>query len=408
MILKFKIIKNFLFIFILIFFTRNILKAQNKIDISKLDLNYYQKFKGKNMILNVYNWGEYISDGSDDSININKEFEELTGIKVNYSTFASNEELYVKLKVGGVAYDIIIPSDYMIAKLIKEGLIQKLNYKNIPLYTNIQPRFYNTIYDPEGEYSIAYTWGVNGIIYNKNLVEEENIDWDILFNDKYAGKILMYYNPRDAFGVAEAYLNYSLNTTNESELREAARILKEQKPSVQAYVMDEIYDKMEAEEAAIAVYYAGDSLTMMDNNPNLNFIIPKKGANLFVDALCIPSNAQNVEAAELYINFLCEGETALANIEYINYASPNNAAIEMMSEETKNNKIIYPPSEILDNCEVYITLPEETNLLMEELWNEILSTDNAFKGWVVPLSLAIIAALCIIIIILRKKKKRES
>lgn len=408
MILKFKIIKNFLFIFILIFFTRNILKAQNKIDISKLDLNYYQKLKGKNMILNVYNWGEYISDGSDDSININKEFEELTGIKVNYSTFASNEELYVKLKVGGVAYDIIIPSDYMIAKLIKEGLIQKLNYKNIPLYTNIQPRFYNTIYDPDGEYSIAYTWGVNGIIYNKKLVEEENIDWDILFNDKYAGKILMYYNPRDAFGVAEAYLNYSLNTTNESELREAARILKEQKPSVQAYVMDEIYDKMEAEEAAIAVYYAGDSLTMMDNNPNLNFIIPKKGANLFVDALCIPSNAQNIEAAELYINFLCEGETALANIEYINYASPNNAAIEIMSEETKNNKIIYPPSEILDNCEVYITLPEETNLLMEELWNEILSTDNAFKGWVVPLSLAIIAALCIIIIILRKKKKRES
>lgn len=383
------------------------LNGQN-IDLSKLDLNYYEKFKGENMVLNVYNWGEYISDGSDNSININKEFEEITGIKVNYSTFASNEELYVKLKVGGIAYDIIIPSDYMIAKLIKENLIQKLNYKNIPSHTNIQPRFYREIYDPNGEYSIAYTWGVNGIIYNKKLVDEKSIDWDILFNEKYAGKILMYYNPRDAFGVAQAYLNYSLNTTKESELRECARILKEQKPLVQAYVMDEIYDKMEAEEAAIGVYYAGDSLTMIDNNTNLNFVIPSKGANLFVDALCIPSNAENIEAAELYINFLCEGEVALANIEYINYASPNNAAIAMMSEETKNNEIIYPKNEILDNCEVYINLPEETNLLMEELWNEILSNDSAYNGWVVPLSLAIVVALCVAIIVARKKKKRES
>lgn len=399
-------LKKLLLSFVLIA-SPNILTAQN-IDISKLDLNYYQKFKGQNMILNVYNWGEYISDGSDDSININKEFEELTGIKVNYSTFASNEELYVKLKVGGIAYDIIIPSDYMIAKLIKENLIQKLNYKNIPAHTNIQSRFYREIYDPNGEYSVAYTWGVNGIIYNKKLVDEEKIDWDILFNEKYKGKILMYYNPRDAFGVAQAYLNYSLNTTKESELRECARILKEQKPLVQAYVMDEIYDKMESEEAAIGVYYAGDSLTMIDNNNDLNFVIPPKGANLFVDALCIPENAQNIEAAELYINFLCEGEVALANIEYINYASPNNAAINIMSEETKNNKIIYPPSEILDNCEVYITLPEETNLLMEELWNEILSNDITYSGWVVPLSLAIIVALCITIIVLRKKKKREN
>lgn len=398
--------KKILLLFVLILIP-TALNGQN-IDLSKLDLNYYGKFKGENMVLNVYNWGEYISDGSDNSININKEFEEITGIKVNYSTFASNEELYVKLKVGGIAYDIIIPSDYMIAKLIKENLIQKLNYKNIPSHTNIQPRFYREIYDPNGEYSIAYTWGVNGIIYNKKLVDENNIDWDILFNEKYAGKILMYYNPRDAFGVAQAYLNYSLNTTKESELRECARILKEQKPLVQAYVMDEIYDKMEAEEAAIGVYYAGDSLTMIDNNTNLNFVIPSKGANLFVDALCIPSNAENIEAAELYINFLCEGEVALANIEYINYASPNNAAIAMMSEETKNNEIIYPKNEILDNCEVYINLPEETNLLMEELWNEILSNDSAYNGWVVPLSLAIVVALCVAIIVARKKKKRES
>ena len=378
------------------------------LDTSKLDLNYYQKFKDKNMSLNVYNWGEYISDGSDESMDINKEFEELTGIKVNYSTFASNEELYVKLKVGGIAYDIIIPSDYMIAKLIKENLIQKINFNNIPAAKNIDSRFYKQLYDPTGEYSIAYTWGVNGIIYNTKKVTEDIVDWNILFNDKYKGQILMYYNPRDAFGVAQAYLNYSLNTTNEMELRETARILKEQKPLVQAYVMDEIYDKMEAGEAALGVYYAGDSLSMIDNNPDLKFVIPEKGANLFVDAICIPSNAQNVEAAELYINFLCEAEVALANIEYINYGSPNNAAINIMSDEVKNNPLIYPPSEVLDNCEVYITLPDETNLLMEELWNEILSDDSTYGGWVVPISLIVVVALCVAIIVLRKKKRREN
>ena len=169
------------------------------IDESKLDLTYYQKFKGKNRVVNVYNWGEYISDGSDDSINVNKEFERITGIKVNYTTFSSNEELYVKLKVGGISYDVIIPSDYMIAKLIRDNLIQNINYNNIPAYKNIDDRFRKGLYDPNGEYSIAYTWGINGIIYNKKYVNEENIDLSILFNDKYAGKILMYYNPRDSF-----------------------------------------------------------------------------------------------------------------------------------------------------------------------------------------------------------------
>lgn len=380
------------------------------VDLSVFDTNYYHKYKGQNLSVNVYNWGEYISDGSDGSLDVNKTFEELTGIKVNYSTFASNEEMYVKLKVGGIQYDVIIPSDYMIERLINEKLIQKLNYNNIPAHTNIANRFKKLPFDPTGEYSLAYTWGVTGIVYNRQMVTENetDIDWDILFDKKYKGQILMYYNPRDAFSIAQAYLGYSLNTTNETELRECARLLKEQKPLVQSYVMDEIYDKMEAGEAALGVYYAGDSLSMMASNHDLNFVIPKKGANLFVDSICIPSNSGSPELAEMYINFLCEPQIALANIEYINYASPNDGAIAIMSSETKNNKIIYPNQETLDNCEVYITLPDETNILMEDLWNEILSNDNAYKGWVIPVALGVIVVLCAVIIILRKMKKREN
>ena len=380
------------------------------VNLSRFDTNYYHKYKGQNLSVNVYNWGEYISDGSDGSLDVNKLFEELTGVKVNYSTFASNEEMYVKLKVGGIQYDVIIPSDYMIERLIRENLVRKLNFDNIPAHTNIAKRFKNLPFDPTGEYSLAYTWGVTGIIYNRQLVKEkeENIDWKILFDDKYKGQILMYYNPRDAFGIAQAYLGYSLNTTNESELRECAKLLKTQKPLVQSYVMDEMYDKMEAGEAAIGVYYAGDSLTMIDNNPDLNFVIPKKGANLFVDSICIPVSSGSPELGEMYINFLSEPEIALANIEFINYASPNDGAIAIMSDETRNNRIIYPDQTTLDNCEVYITLPDETNILMEDLWNEILSNDNTYKGWVIPVALCVIVLLCVVIIVLKKMKKREN
>ena len=380
------------------------------VNLNRFDTNYYHKYKGQNLSVNVYNWGEYISDGSDGSLDVNKLFEELTGVKVNYSTFASNEEMYVKLKVGGIQYDVIIPSDYMIERLIRENLVRKLNFKNIPAHTNIAKRFKNLPFDPTGEYSLAYTWGVTGIIYNKSLVSESEdmIDWKILFDKKYQGQILMYYNPRDAFGIAQAYLGYSLNTTNESELRECAKLLKTQKPLVQSYVMDEMYDKMEAGEAAIGVYYAGDSLTMIDNNPDLNFIIPKKGANLFVDSICIPASSGSPELGEMYINFLSEPEIALANIEFINYASPNDGAIAIMSDETRNNRIIYPDQETLDNCEVYITLPDETNILMEDLWNEILSNDNTYKGWVIPVALGVIVLLCVVIIVLKKMKKREN
>ncbi len=388
----------------------SIINAQSKLDTSTLDMAYYEQLKGKKTTINVYNWGEYISDGSDESIDLNKEFEELTGIKVNYTTYASNEEMFVKIKLGGVSYDIIIPSDYTTAKLIKEGLIQKLDYTKIPNYKNISKTFLNSIYDPTSEYSIPYAWGITGIIYNKNVIDkpESEISWDLLFDEAYSGKILMYYNPRDAFAVAAAYLGYSLNTTNEAEIRTIAQTLKEQKPIVQAYIMDEIYDKMESEEAAIGVYYAGDSLTMVKNNPNLNFVIPEQGANLYVDSIAIPTTSENILGAHMYINFLNEPEVALDNINYIQYASPNDAAIAIMSEEVKNNKKIYPDDATIKNAEVFLILPDDTTELVSKLWNEILSTDEGYKASFIPIMLGIMIIVCVIIISLIKKKKRDN
>ena len=234
----------------------------------------------------------------------------------------------------------------------------------------------------------------------------------ILFFLKISGQTTRSYDAK--ISLAELFNPYTSmengieGTVNSGGKVEVKIYTKEQKTLVQSYVMDEIYDKMEAGEAALGVYYAGDSLSMIDSNPDLNFVIPRKGANLFVDSICIPAASGSPELAEMYINFLCEPEIALANIEYINYASPNDGAIAIMSDNTKNNKIIYPDKETLDNCEVYITLPDDTNILMEDLWNEILSNDSTYKGWVIPVSLGVIVLLCAVIIVLRKMKKREN
>lgn len=400
--------KKIVSILFLVVLMSNTVMAQN-IDTNDFDMAYYTRLKGQKTTLNVYNWGEYIADGYDSELDINKEFENLTGIKVNYTTYASNEEMYIKLKVGGVNYDIIIPSDYTTAKLISDGLIQKLDYSEIPNYTNTLESFMNPLYDPNSEYSVPYAWGLTGIIYNTTMIDEkpEDISWDILFNEKYKGKILMYYNPRDSFAVALSKLGYSLNTTNESEINEAGMLLKEQKGIVQAYVMDEIYDKMESGEAAIGVYYAGDSLTMVDNNPDLNFVIPKKGANLYVDNVSIPTSSENVLAAHMYINFLLEPIIALDNINYIQYSSPNKAAIALMDDEKRNHPIIYPSDDVIMNSEVFLMLPEDATTLMSDLWNEILTTDETYTGWVVPMLLVGAVAVVFIIIKLSKKRRRE-
>ena len=256
--------------------------------------------------ITVYNWGQYISDGTDDSMDVIKEFEAETGIKVNYLTFDSNESMYTKLKTGGTSYDVIIPSDYMIAKLISEDMLEPIDFANTPNYQYIDEAFRNQAYDPENKYSVPYTWGTVGLIYNTQYVSDEDAkSWSCLWNSKYAGKLLMFDNPRDAFAIAESMLGYSYNTEDAQELKNAADLLATQKPVLQAYVMDQIFDKLERGEAWAAPYYAGDYLTMVEENPDLAFSFPEEGFNIFIDAMCIPKGCQNKEGAEAFINFLC-------------------------------------------------------------------------------------------------------
>ena len=321
----------------------------------------------------VYNWGgPYMSEGSNDTVDINELFEERYNVKVKYRTYDSNESMYAKIKNGGADYDIIIPSDYMVARLISEGLVEKLDFSNIPLFeTNVMDNFKNPDYDPTNEYSVPYTWGTVGIIYNKEVVKEEVKSWSILWDEKYKDNVLMFNNSRDAFMVSQMLLGYSQNTTDKAEIKAAADKLSEQKSVVQGYYMDEIYDKMINEDAAIATYYAGDALVMMEENENLAFAYPEEGTNRFVDAVCIPKGSRNKKYAEMYINFLLEAEIALANCEVTGYCTPNSAAFELLDDETKNNKIMYPDDEYLKKCESYIHLPSDVNTYVQELWINI-------------------------------------
>ncbi len=376
------------------------------------DMDYFTRFKGQNISINVYNWGEYISTGADEgTLNVNAEFTKLTGIKVNYTNYATNEELYAKLKGGGAYYDVIIPSDYMISKMIKEDMLQKLDMDNIPNFKYIMPSFVDPAYDEKNEYSVPYTWGTVGIIYNKDMVDipEEDIDWNILWNEDYTDQILMFDNPRDAFAIAEIMMGYSLNTEDPVELNAAADKLKEQKSVVQAYVMDEIFDKMAANDAWIAPYYAGDALTILDENEDLGFVVPKSGTNLFVDAMCIPVGAKQKEAAEMYINFMCEPDIAYANIDYICYSTPHSAAFEMLDEETQTNPVSYPGDEYLDeNTTIFVNLSDEASLLMQTLWTEMKSAENETPNrWIVPVFLLLCLAGIIFTLIRRHIRSKK-
>ena len=359
-----------------------------ELDQSSMDLDYYTRYKGQGRSLNVYNWGEYISDGSDDSLDVNKAFEELTGIKVVYSTFDTNESLYAKLKTGGSSYDIIIPSDYMIARMIAEEMLLPLDLTNIPNFqTSIGERYQNPSYDPENRYSVPYTWGTVGLIYNSTLVgEDEVIDsWGSLWDPVYSGNMLMFSNSKDAFGVAFKLLGYPINAESREQLDRATQLLKEQKPLLQAYVMDEIFDKMTGGEAALAPYYAGDAVTMMEDNPDLRFVIPKEGSNIFTDAMCIPREAKNKELAEMYINFMLEPEVGLANIDYIGYSTPNDWVYQLLDDEVKNDPVRYPDQELLEGCEYFVNLPPELAAYMDEKWTELLSADERYSRMLMPL-----------------------
>jgi spermidine/putrescine transport system substrate-binding protein len=293
-------------------------------------------------------------------------------IKVNYVTFDSNETMYTKMANGGITVDVIIPSDYMLGRLIEEDMLLELNFDNIPNAQYIDSVFKEKQkYDPENKYTVPYTVGMVGLIYNTTMVDDEVDSWSILWDEKYKGEILMFNNPRDAFGIAQFLLGQSVNTHNPEDWDKAIELLKEQRPLVSSYVMDEVYGKMETGEAAIAPYYAGDYLTMYEVNEDLAFFYPKEGTNIFVDAACIPSCCQNYEAAMLYINFLLEPDIALANAEYIGYASPNTTVFNNPDYYYYGNEILYPPEDKTPKTEYYHDLNKDVRFYYEDLWIDV-------------------------------------
>ena len=316
-------------------------------------------------VLNVYNWGEYIDTDLLDR------FEQETGIKVIYNTFDSNENLYSRIQT--TSYDVIIPSDYAISRFIDEDMLRPLNFDNIPNMKYIDEKYTHLDFDPEQKYSVPYTWGVVGIVYNTKYVDEADTgSWDLLWNPKYANRTAMFNNSRDALGIALMYLGCSLNTTDRDELRQAADLIIAGKPVYQGIWMDQILEKLPAEEIVAAPYYNGDAVTMIDENPDLAFYVLKEGTNLFVDAMCIPKNAKNVEGAEKFINFMCSTEAAMANWEYIGYSSPHTGVYEQLDEETRNDPLYFPDTSAYPT-EAYTNLPKDISQYYNDLWVDILT-----------------------------------
>lgn len=328
-------------------------------------------------VVNVCSWGEYIDE------NLITRFEEEIGIRVNYQTAESNEALYSLIKMGGADFDVIVPSDYMIARLIEEDMLAELDYDNIPNFDLIDDTYKHLSYDPENKYTVPYTWGALGIIYNTAMVSEPITSWSAMFDPQYAGQVLMINNSRDAIGAALLSLGYSLNTTDESQLEEAFSLIKQAKDNgvYQAFVMDEVFGKMEGGNAAIAMYYAGDYLTMLENNEDLAFVIPEEGSNWFVDAMCVLKSSQHKDEAEEWINFIASTDANLANMDYIWYASPNAEALEeypayyqeVNDEELDPElyEIMAPSEETLARCELYKNLPKATLRLYDSLWTRL-------------------------------------
>ena len=380
--------------------------------------------------LYVYNWGEYISDGSEDSLDVNAEFEkycneneriqQLTGgkkVKVNYSTYASNEDLYAKLDSKTVSYDIVIPSDYMVARLAKEGLIQKIDVSKIENYKYIDDSFKNLYYDENNEYSVPYTYGTVGIIYDTKKVtvkDAEERSWSLMWNENYKGDILQFNNPRDAFGTAMFYLGLDVNSENDQDWINAQRIMKDQKNVVQGYVMDEIFNKMESGSAAIAPYYAGDFLSMYEDNNDLAFFYPKEGTNVFVDAICVPTNAKSPELALEYINFMLSEEIAIANAEAICYASPNKLVYENEEYKAAMEEIHEDAMEILygyddSKMEYFHDLPDNTRKLMNDLWEELkIENDKGAAIYIIGGVIILAVIVIAVIVVINKKKKAKA
>lgn len=357
--------------------------------------------------LYVYNWGEYISDGSEGSMDVNKEFEDRYGIHVEYTNFTSNEDMYAKLISGGANYDVIIPSDYMIERLIKEGLLAEINFDNIPNYQYIPEEYRDLYFDPENKYSVPYTFGMVGLIYNTTMVSEAPDSWEAMWDEQYSGQILNFNNPRDAFGIAQFLLGLDINSENPDDWQAAYDKLAEQKPLVQSYVMDEIYNKMENGEAALAPYYAGDFLMMVDNNPDLAFVYPKEGTNVFVDSMCIPANAQNKAAAELYINFMLDTDIATANANFISYGCPHTGVQENPDYEWYGNEILYPESVDFET-DYFHNLSDETLSLMTTLWDDLMIEGGSNTAVYIALIVVVVAVIIIAVVFTIRKKRRSN
>lgn len=373
----------------------------------KIDEEYYKNNPYRGTTLNVYNWGEYISDGSEDSLDVNKYFEELTGIKVNYTNFDSNEDMYAKLKSGGANYDVIIPSDYMIERLVDEDMLLKLDMSNIPNFKYISDDYKGLYFDENNEYSVCYNVGYVALIYNSKLVDEKPDSWNALWDEKYTGNVLMFNNPRDAFGIAQLILGQDLNTTDPKDWALAYDKLLSGKSVVRSYVMDEIFNIMESGAAAMAPYYVGDFLTMKDNNPDLEIAYPKEGANIFVDSMCIPKTSQNKGAAELYINFMEEPEIALANAEYICYGTPNTIVRYLDEYSLRDSEIIYPDKSVTENYQYFHNLDQATQTLMSNYWSDLKVDGTSNVSTYVGLAVFALLAIAYAIFAFIRKKHRE-
>lgn len=394
--------------------------------------------------LNVYNWGEYISDEDDEEcglFDVNSAFEEYFNknladkygyyIKVNYSTYATNEDMYAKITNSAVAYDIIVPSDYMIEKMRKNGLLLEIDTSRLDNYQNISEDFKGLYYDPENKYSVPYTYGMLGIIYNAEFVEEADIaeqSWGLLWNEKYKGKILQFNNPRDAFGTAMYWKNIDINSKDPTDWDKALTLLKQQKPLLQGYVNDEIFNKMKGASAYIAPYFAGDFLTMAVENEDLNFYYPKEGTNYFVDAMCIPKASKNPDVAHEYINYMISLEAATANALYIGYASPNKAVTEsdyykemlsynydtdyvsawdVLYGKTKDEANVNYTHETPAYKDYYKDANVDIQAHVNTLW-ESLKTENSTELWVHITSIAIVVGVLSLTLYDQYIKKKRS
>ena len=375
--------------------------AENEIFSAEV-VEYYKNLGLQGTTLNVYNWGEYIDD---EEVDVITQFERLTGCEVNYTTFESNENMYSKLSGGGVSYDIVIPSDYMVERLLSEEMLLPLDYANIPNYSKYfdSEKYGYLVENGISDYAVIYNVGTTILIYNKNYVDEAPTSWKVLWDEQYKGQVLMFNNPRDAFAVAQFALGQDINTTDMADWDAAADYLLEQRQTVKPeYVMDEVFIKMESGEYAFATYYAGDYELMVENNSDLGFAFPEEGVNTFYDAMCIPKGAQNKKGAEAFINFMMEPEIALANAEYIYYATPNTAVMENEDYSLADSEAVYPQN--LENTQEFHNLPTDTLQYMNNLWMKVKGENDA--GGLYAGFFSVIAVIIVILIIHILKKNR--